>query len=54
MTYEAYKAAERTWCLSGPLEEITEDKYREAFEQLPPEQFGFAGGLESFLMSGTF
>jgi hypothetical protein len=54
MTYEAYKAAERTWCLSGPLEEITEEQYREAFEKLPPEQFGFAGGLESFLMSEHF
>jgi hypothetical protein len=54
MTYEAYKAAERREYLSHPLQEITEETYREAFEQLPPEQFGFAGGLESFLMSEHF
>ena len=51
MTYEAYKAAERHECLSGPLEEITEEKYREAFEKLPPEQYQHSGGMERFLMS---
>ena len=51
MTYEAYKAAERTWCLSGPLEEITEENYRESFEKLPPEKYQHSGGMKRFLMS---
>ena len=51
MTYETYKAAERHWYLSGPLEEISKDKYREAFEVLPPEHYQSTGALERFLMS---
>ena len=51
MTYEAYKAAERQEYLSRPLQELTEEKYREAFEVLPAEKYQHAGGMESFLMS---
>ena len=51
MTYEAYKAAERREYLSRPLREITEDKYHEALDALPPEKYQHSGGMERFLMS---
>jgi hypothetical protein len=51
MTYEAYKAAECHEYLSRPLEEMPEDKDREAFEVLPAEHDQNTGGMERFLMS---
>ena len=50
MTYEAYKAAERQFYLSRPLEKITEDRFNEAYEVLPPKAVRNADGVFSFLM----
>jgi len=51
MTYAEYKAAERAFYLCDPAEEITEEKFIERLEVLPPQQWIHAGGFESFLMS---
>jgi hypothetical protein len=51
MTYEAYKAAERQFYLSQPLKEITEQRFNEAYEVLPPKAVRNADGVFSFLMS---
>jgi hypothetical protein len=50
MTYEAYKAAERQFYLSRSLEEITEERFNEAYEVLPPKAVRNADGVFSFLM----
>lgn len=51
ITYEAYKAAERQYYLSRPLEEISEDRFNEAYEVLPPRAVRNADGVFRFLMS---
>jgi hypothetical protein len=51
MSFEDYLQAERQFYLSRPLEEITQEKYREMLEVLPPNKWHQAGGLERFLMS---
>jgi hypothetical protein len=51
MTYQAYKGAERQFYLSRPLEEISEKRFNEMFEVLPPKAVRNADGVFSFLMS---
>jgi hypothetical protein len=50
MTYEAYQQAERQHYLSQPLQDISEDKFHEMFEVLPPKGVRNTRGMFSFLM----
>jgi hypothetical protein len=50
MLYDDYKQAERQFYLSRPLEEISEDRFNEAYEMLPPKAVRNADGVFSFLM----
>jgi hypothetical protein len=49
--YAAYKAAKHQYYLSRTLEEISEDRFNEAYEVLPPKAVRNAAGAFSFLMS---
>jgi hypothetical protein len=50
MTYQDYKAAEHQFYLSRPLKEISEERFNEAYEVLPPMAVRNADGVFSFLM----
>ncbi len=54
MTYEQYKAAERSYDLSDPLREINAQTYHEMLDVLPPLHSRQQGGLTTFLMSEFF
>lgn len=51
MTYGEYEKLERAKMLEGEPEEITEDKWREMLECLPPMKWCTIGGVEMFCMS---
>jgi len=57
-TYGEFEAAHRKNALSGPIYEITEERYWEMLEILPPMKWRTVEGVEMFLMrefnSGTF
>ena len=50
MTYADYKAKEREFYLSDPAEQITESKFFEMLNVLPPKKWINHGDFESFLM----
>ena len=54
MTFEAYRQAERQFYLSDPLREISEEKFQDMFEVLPPQAVTNADGISSFLMMEHF
>jgi hypothetical protein len=51
MTYEAYKEAERQYYLNRPLEQISKERFDDAYEVLPPKAVRNSEGGFSFLMS---
>lgn len=51
MTWAEFGAAQRAFYLGDPPEEITQDKFQDAFEVLPPLKYHGGEGFESFLMS---
>jgi hypothetical protein len=54
MTFEAYKQVERQFYLSDPLQEISEEKFTEMFEVLPPKHVRTRNDVFSFLMIEHF
>lgn len=51
MTYDEYKAGQRAFYLAGPPVEVTEEKFMEMLEALPPMRWHQSHDFESFLMS---
>jgi hypothetical protein len=51
MRYDDYKAKEREFYLASPEAQITEKKFVEMLEVLPPARWESKGDFESFLMS---
>lgn len=58
MTFETYMELKRKKYISMPLNEISEERYEEMLDVLPPLKYGRNGGVESFFCSeyydGTF
>lgn len=54
MTYEEFKAAEREKLLAYPLHEITEERFYEMLDVLPPLHWTRIDGVEIFCMSEMF
>ena len=50
MTYEEYLKLEKEYYLSLPLEEITEEKFTDMLEVLPPLKWVTINGTNEFLM----
>ena len=51
ITYEEYKQKEKEYYLSMPLREITEDKFHDMLNCLPPLKWCTINGTNEFLMS---
>jgi hypothetical protein len=51
MTWAEFENAQRAFYLGDAPEEITQEKFQDAFEVLPPLKYHGGAGFESFLMS---
>lgn len=54
MTYGEFLDFEKTKLLSGPLTEITEERFQEMLDVLPPLLWGVVDGVEQFCISEMY
>jgi hypothetical protein len=50
MLLSDYQQTERQFYLNQPLREVTEEKYHEMLEVIPPRYHGMHGGIQSFIL----